>query len=739
MKVPGTLLFILLSLPACFGQRAAMHLDSVYAGKVIYDDVGSFRFGVAEAHYRGKLGFIDTNGNKLTDFKYGKALRRSRNKLLVESNGKLGIIDSSGRELLPCIFDFMYNQRSGMYYSELNLNKDIIVVKGNKFGLYYTSGEMAFPCIYDTIFYFRGNYAIAKLNGKFGVINKSGRVIAPFNFTDANLYYSEGMIAVADTVNGTKQWGVVDAANAKIIPCRYERVGNFSTGVAPVWKNGKCWFIDASGQQVFNSFYEDIRVGILDEFADGFASVKRNGKWGLINRNGTLVIQCQYANDIDNVIDGLAVVKNKDGKYGVIDTGNHIVIPFEYEHIGGYNDGRIRVSKNRKYGFVDRNNRVVVPIIYAYAGYFKRGVAEVEDTTLGYARPAPGYYIDTNGKKVEIAVLENTEQANRQPTGKYIQVEAFSDGLAAVLSGNNKWGFINEFGAEVIPCKYASVTQFVGGYSSVYSEGHHFIINKAGKEVFQGFPYRIVRAVQNNRLIVAGNDKYGVTDTNGKWIVPCKYNNVGQFSGRLIPVQLEGAIGYINRKGAWKIHYENSGRFYSGRYYYDRRYFGLYEDSIYDYGVHDHSVLSAISYSYLGDFREGLAPVSQNDSAGYIDRRGKTAIPFNFASAGEFKNGIALVSKKTKYGFKSGIIDKRGRLVFPWRYNILSNFSDDGLAVIKVNGRYGFISKTGELAIPCIYDFCPGMSEGKNALIPVYKNGQCGYIDKTGKRVLWFE
>ena len=56
----------------------------------------------------------------------------------------------------------------------------------------------------------------------------------------------------------------------------------------------------------------------------------------------------------------------------------------------------------------------------------------------------------------------------------------------------------------------------------------------------------------------------------------------------------------------------------------------------------------------------------------------------------------------------------------------------DSLPVI-VEGKYGFISTSGELVIPATFEFAWRFSEG---LASVWKDGRAGYIDESGKFVI---
>ena len=55
------------------------------------------------------------------------------------------------------------------------------------------------------------------------------------------------------------------------------------------------------------------------------------------------------------------------------------------------------------------------------------------------------------------------------------------------------------------------------------------------------------------------------------------------------------------------------------------------------------------------------------------------------------------------------------------------------MAGVKLNGKWGFIDKTGRMVIPAVYDDATAFSEG---LVAVTVNGKTGFIDKTGKMVI---
>ena len=107
---------------------------------------------------------------------------------------------------------------------------------------------------------------------------------------------------------------------------------------------------------------------------------------------------------------------------------------------------------------------------------------------------------------------------------------------------------------------------------------------------------------------------------------------------------------------------------------------------------------------------------------------GTIVIPARYDAAWYFREGLARVKINGKYGF----IDKSGTLVIPARYDDAWPFSE-GLAGVEINGKRGFIDKSGTLVIPARYNDARDFSEG---LALVKTGGKYGYIDKSGALVI---
>ena len=107
---------------------------------------------------------------------------------------------------------------------------------------------------------------------------------------------------------------------------------------------------------------------------------------------------------------------------------------------------------------------------------------------------------------------------------------------------------------------------------------------------------------------------------------------------------------------------------------------------------------------------------------------GKVVISFKYDDVWDFSEGLVAVELNGKWGF----IDKSGNEVVPLKYDWAGSFSE-GLAPVRLNGKYGYINKSGKLVLPLKYE---GAWDFREGLAPVELSGMWGYINKSGKLVI---
>ncbi|MBP5515769.1 MAG: TonB family protein [Bacteroidales bacterium] len=262
---------------------------------------------------------------------------------------------------------------------------------------------------------------LVKVNGKYGYIDKTGKMIIEPQFDDA-MDFNDGMAAVQI---GDK-WGYINT-------------------------NGK---IAIKPQYVFtSSFYDDCAcVSIESE------------KYFIIDKKGNTLFRIGDNWTINRPSEGLIAVRfNSNGKWGYIDKNGEIAIEQKYDKAWGFSEGLAPVVINNKTGYIDMKGNMVISPIYDYAGFFSEGLAIVEiDNKYGF--------IDKSGKIVIKA--------------QYDDVLGFKEGLALVKIGD-KWGYIDKKGKMAIKPQFYFAMYFCDGLALVESDDNGGYIDKTGKMVIE--------------------------------------------------------------------------------------------------------------------------------------------------------------------------------------------------------------------------------------------------------------
>lgn len=355
------------------------------------------------------------------------------------------------------------NRRQTPQYGTINdidLDRgDVVFIVPGKYAL--TPAEIAWNNFrglakslmkYDEISPYSEGLASAKLNNKYGFIDKTGREIIPPKY-DSVGSFSEGLAWVRIYELEKSKYGFIDKTGREIIPINYDYADSFSEGLSAVRvgdsKTGKCRFIDKTGREIITTSYTRV-----SSFSEGLARVGTGssfrGKYGFIDKTGQEVIPLKY-NLASSLSEGLARVGTGNilaGKRGFIDKTGQEVIPLKYDSADSFSEGLAAVGigelQTRKYGFIDKAGREVIPLKYDSATSFSEGLAMV---AFG-----------------NIIITDKSETIDKR-----------------------KWGIINKTGREVIPIKYDNVWCLAfkkEGFIGVTLNGKKGFIDIYGNEYF---------------------------------------------------------------------------------------------------------------------------------------------------------------------------------------------------------------------------------------------------------------
>lgn len=506
-----------------------------------------------------KWGYCDRRKNILINYTFEEATPFVNGLAVVKKDSKFGAINESGEHVVPTQFD------------QVELIQNFILVTNNPRklynrsrginGLYYKTGEMIFEIgQIDEIHYKKRNLFVISRNGKYGIINGSGKQVTACQFDQIEFGLNDELIRVTkvDTARCHRykalfggideilaNWGFIDYEGNVVIDCSYHSAKDFSEGLAAVAYedydfHAKWGFVTKSGEYKIQLQYD----GALS-FSEGLAGVELNGKWGFIDTNNQIVIPFKY-DIVESFQDGVAKVGIGDfsrrsrlnqfvGKYGLIDRfGNEIIAP-SYEIIQFVEQCRILVGNGEwiegtggidypleifrvKYGYVDHNGSEIIPLIYDQLSPYKNKVA-----IAGVGK----YY----GSKFKGKLALIDFQGNLLTQLKYDRLELFSSGFSKFDVGSWEIEMLEDYP------EYARFHLLGSGF-----------LNNEGYEISVCF--NEVRTFKEEMAAVCLDEKWGfLNERNYSLVVQCRYDSVDNFKHGVSLVKVDDKEFYIDKNG----------------------------------------------------------------------------------------------------------------------------------------------------------------------------------------------
>jgi hypothetical protein len=334
-----------------------------------------------------KRGFIDKLGKMVIKPKWDGARDFSEGRAVVAFDSpqyKEGYIDITGKLVIPAIFDKAEDFKNGL-----------ALVGVGKFG-----PDMS------------GDH-------KFGFIDLNGKWVIKPTYEDLYGFFN----GLAAAMNDSEKWGFIDKTEKVVIPFQFEMGSMFSEGLAPMLSKNKYGYIDKSGKWAIEPQFTD-----ANGFIDGLAVVKRGGvlmepgmmgtfglenedspaQFEIISRTGKSVVKFERdVSSINGFSEGLAAVEVKRGNgppiTGFIDKSGRFVIEPKYPHVQSFSDGLAQFRLNDKWAFMDQTGKVVFSTDYRVSYGFKRGLAFIEKVEAGGSFDDQNHkfgYIDKTGKVI---------------------------------------------------------------------------------------------------------------------------------------------------------------------------------------------------------------------------------------------------------------------------------------------------------------------------------------------------
>ena len=281
-----------------------------------------------------------------------------------------------------------------------------------------------------------------KENWKWGFADSNGNIVIPCKY-DKVREFSNGFAVVTDMCKPICpdcdfpagficKEGIIDKKGNLIVPLKYDQIEDFNNeGKAKVFKDKKIGYVDKSGKEIIPCIYTTTPFYL-------FVQISANGKIGLIDKKGNVLLPAHYENitmtkQLPHYYIKKPIIRIKlDGKYGFADSTAKVIVTPRYDYIEQETHSYVIVKNKDKFGLVDKiTGKELVPCLY-------------HDVTL--IGNKEGFY----------HTLKNT----------YFQ-----------LMLNNKWGVADSRGKIIVPLEYDNI-QFSDEGIQATKDGKSFLFNQ---------------------------------------------------------------------------------------------------------------------------------------------------------------------------------------------------------------------------------------------------------------------
>ena len=339
---------------------------------------------------------------------------------------------------------------------------------------------------------------IDAITTKLGCIDLQGNIKVPLKYDGIKV---NGLQAIVFTKMGNAYfYGVINLDGQIIIPLVYKNIitiGSMRYGVFN--KDNKAALFSESGVKLYDFvidsltsfhkdraiFYQGLNQGIINR--DGIIEIPPQHREIILNNEQDeyqarmmtrwLLMDNEHKELSATTCDELLpysngyVVKNGN-QFGVWDAQFNSTIPISYEYLCGTDNNLAIAKKHGKYGLISSGNEVILPFAYDSICVSKTFV-RLEERLLD--KPSWVLY-DTYGIRKSEKSYESISAFN----GKFFEVRNY--GLS---------GIMDRYGKETVHCVYDSIIDFSDNQIIVKFHGHYGIIDFNENWILPPQPYRV--------------------------------------------------------------------------------------------------------------------------------------------------------------------------------------------------------------------------------------------------------
>ena len=409
----------------------------------------------------GKKGLINLEGKKITKaefdsieslpYKEGELLCKTpENVYVLEQNGREKIKVESGTEII-----------ADGYYLENNFEKTGYIISketsnGIMYGYINYKGKQILDFEYDKIERVLNDNEnlIVRKNGQYGLY-QNDKIIINCNYQEMEYKENINMYFVKRGSN----YGVLDEKGNIIVPVEYQNVEEKGIFIEAVNSDNQIEHYNLRGEKI--SQFDNYNSVEKSKYDDTYIATLSDYSYQLLNNNYNVITTENYEY-MENILPNMYIVKDSNGKYGMINSNNQKLINNNYDVIQLINETEIIQAMD-----------VTTNIITLYNKNGQK-LLEDEDLLVIFNDNYIKVFCDEGAKYY---TLDGKETSN---------TEIYKNNNIIGFYENGKWGFKDKSGNVVIEPIYDRIVEInENGYGGIKLEDKWGIIDKDGNIIVE--------------------------------------------------------------------------------------------------------------------------------------------------------------------------------------------------------------------------------------------------------------
>lgn len=409
----------------------------------------------------------------------------------------------------------------------------------NKWGIINSSGETVIDMQYDEMIIipnkekavFIVTYDVDYTNNTYktkAINEKNEQLFTEYtgveviqNYDNQNsLWYEKNCLKVQKN----NKYGLIDLSGKVLLDCSYDSIEPL-TGINNsliTTKDGKKGLVSTTGSVIIENQYSQISA-LTDKYEDGYIVKNDEGKFGVVGTNKRILLPIEY-DDIKHVYSDNTYVAKQDGSWKIINVSEETSKDINYDNVKSINNGYVIVENSDKYGIITVDGETKIE-------------AQYDNLTYIYQN----YYIAQKDNKYGVINVENE-----------IKIDFTYKSLVYIKSANIIEGESDKIETDLFDSSFN--LKLSGIVSEINTDKGYIKVRIDSDYKYYNFKFeekKNTEILTNNTLFLSKkNGKYGYVDKNNVVVVNYIYDDATeQNDSGYVAVKKDGKWGTINSKG----------------------------------------------------------------------------------------------------------------------------------------------------------------------------------------------